>query len=62
MSNKKLNHHYGKTDVVCGTGIGNEYLNFLENKKALGNFWILMQTLFNVLFDFQKSIIEKDQF
>jgi hypothetical protein len=49
-----------QTDVVCSTGIGNEYLNFLENKKhSLGNFGFDANFIPDIAFDFQKSIIEK---
>ena len=37
--NKEQTPPFCQTDVVGSTGIGNEYLNFLENKKhSLGNF------------------------
>lgn len=49
-----------QADVVCSTGIGNEYLNFLENKKhSLGNFGFDANFIPDIAFDFQKSIIEK---
>jgi hypothetical protein len=49
-----------QTDVVCSTGIENEYLIFLESKKhSLGNFGFDANFIPDIAFDFQKSIIEK---
>jgi hypothetical protein len=57
---EELKPPFCQTDVVCSTGIGNEYLNFLENKKhSLGNFGFDANFIPDIAFDFQKSIIEK---
>jgi hypothetical protein len=60
MLNNEQKPPLRQTDVVCSTGIGNEYLNFLENKKhSLGNFGFDANFIPDIAFDFQKSIIEK---
>ena len=60
MLNRITKHPFCQTRVVCSTGIGNEYLQFLENKKhSLGNFGFDANYIPDIAFGFQKSIIEK---